>query len=127
MATDTADVLVVDQTANLPTFCALAYRDESPSVISWIDFWAVAPRSSAQADYRRGQRYAEEAIRHVRATGQSVFIECVLMSIGIKLREEDRRAGELEQGFMDRIAGHYPDAMDKVLMRLLRRHPGTLN
>ena len=127
MVTETADVLVVDRTSGLPTFCALAYQDGNPSAIAWIDFWAVEPCCSVEADYLRGQRYADEAIRHVRATGQPVFIECVLMSIGIKLREEERCAGRLEQGFIDRIAGQYPDATDKILVRLLRRHPGMLN
>jgi hypothetical protein len=127
MTTETADVLVVNRTGDLPTFCALAYQDKNPSVVTWIDFWAVEPCSSVEADYVRGQRYADEAIGHVRATGQPVFIECVLMFIGIKLRETDRCAGGLEQGFIDRIAGHFPGAMDNVLMRLLRRHPKTLN
>jgi hypothetical protein len=127
MNTETADVLVVDRTGDLPTFCALAYQDGNPPIIAWIDFWAVEPCSSVEADYLRGQRYADEAIRHVRVTGQRVFIECVLMFIGIKLRERDRCAGGLEQGFIDRIAGHFPGATDKVLMRLLRHHPKTLN
>ena len=127
MVTETADVLVVDRTSGLPTFCALAYQDGNPSAIAWIDFWAVEPCCSVEADYLRGQRYADEAIRHVRATGQRVFIECVLMFIGIKLCERHRCAGGLEQGFVDRIAGHFPGAMDKVLMRLLRRHSETLN
>lgn len=127
MINETADILLVDRTGDLPTFCALAYRDENPSVISWIDFWAVEPCSSIEADYARGQRYADEAICHVRTTGQPVFIECVLMFIGIKLREADRCAGGLERGFIDRIAGHFPLAMDNVLTRLLRHCPKTLN
>jgi hypothetical protein len=74
MTTETADVLVVNRTGDLPTFCALAYQDKNPSVVTWIDFWAVEPCSSVEADYVRGQRYADEAIGHVRATGQPVFI-----------------------------------------------------
>jgi hypothetical protein len=127
MISETADVLVVDPARDLPTFCALAYRDDNPSAVAWIDFWAVEPCSSDAADYLRGQHYADEAIRHVRATGQQVFIECVLMFIGIKLRERDRRASGLEQGFIDRVAGHFPAATDKVLIRLFGRHPETLN
>ena len=128
MTTKTADVLVVDRTGGLPTFCALAYQDENPSVITWIDFWAVEPCCcSGEADYARGRCYAEEAIRHVRANGQPVFIECVLMFIGIKLREKNRCASELEQGFIDRIAGDFPSAMDNVLMRLFHRRPKMLN
>jgi len=127
MTIETADVLRVDQASDLPTFCERAYKDNNPSVITSIDFWAVEPCSSVEADYARGQRYADEAIRHVRVTGQPVFIECVLVFMGIKLREAERSVGGLEQGFIDRIAGHFPGAMDKVLMRLLRRHPATLN
>ena len=127
MTTETAQVLVVDRTGDLPTFCALAHQHENPSVVTWIDFWAVEPCSSVEADYVRGQRYADEAIWHVRATGQPVFIECVLMFIGIKLREKERCAGGLEQGFIDRIAGHFPGTMDNVLMRIFRRHPKMLN
>jgi hypothetical protein len=127
MIPETADVLLVDRTGDLPTFCQFAYQDENPSVVSWIDFWAVEPCSSIEADYARGQRYADEAICHVRTTGQPVFIECVLMFIGMKLREANRCASGLEQGFIDRIAGHFPQAMDNVLMRLLRRHPKPLN
>ena len=127
MTTGTADMLVIDRLEDLPTFCAFTYQDGNPPVVTWIDFWAVEPCSSVEADYMRGQRYADEAIWHVRATGQPVFIECVLMFIGIKLREKERCAGSLEQGFIDRIAGHFPGAMDNVLMRIFRRHPKMLN
>src|SRR3984893_14721605 len=127
MTTEPADVLVVNRTGDLPTFCALAYQDKNPSVVTWIDFWAVEPCSSVEPDYARGQSYADEAIWHVRATGQPAFIECVLIFMGIKLREKERCAGGLEQGFLDRIANDFPGAMDKVFMRLFRRYPRTLN
>ncbi len=127
MTAQNPDVLIVDRTSDLPTFCALAFRDDDPSVVSWIDFWAVEPCSSIETDYLRGRRYGEEAIRHVRATGQHVFIECVLMFMGIKLRQRNRCAGGLEQGFIDRVAGDFPGATDKVLTRLLRRYPRALN
>jgi hypothetical protein len=127
MATETADMLVIDRLHDLPTFCAFACQDGDPSVVAWIDFWAVEPGGSGEADYLRGQRYAEEAIWHVRATGQHVFIECVLVFIAIKLREDDRRAGGLEYGFVDRIARHFPGAIDNVLVRSLRRSSKALN
>jgi len=127
MTTETADMLIIDRPDDLPTFCAFARQDGNPSVVTWIDFWAVEPCGSSEADYRRGQSYAEEAIWHVRATGQHVFIECVLVFIAIKLRERDRRAGGLEYGFIDRIAGHFPGAIDNVLTRSLQRRPKALN
>jgi hypothetical protein len=121
------DVLVIDRVDDLPTFCAFARQDSDPSVIVWIDFWAVRPCDSGDADYARGQRYGDEAIWHVRATGQRVFIECVLIYMAIKLREDDRRACGLEQGFIDRIVGHFPAALDNVLVRALRHRPLSLN
>lgn len=121
MTTEIADMLVIDSVGDLPTFCAFAYQEENRSVIAWIDFWAVEPCGSSEADYLRGQRYADEAIWHVQATGQGVFIECVLLFIAIKLRENDRCASGLEHGFVDRIAGQFPSAIDNVLMRSLRR------
>src|SRR6266481_8524003 len=121
------NALIVDEVTHFPSFCAFAFKEDNPAVVTWIDFWAVEPCSSAEADYARGQRYADEAIWHVRATGQPVFIECVLMSMGIKLRERERCAGGLEQGFIDRIANDFPRAMDKVLMRLFQRHPRKTN
>lgn len=127
MATEIADMLVIDSIGDLPTFCAFAYREDNRSVVTWIDFWAVEPGGSSEADYRRGQRYADEAIRHVQATGQRVFIECVLLFIAIKLRERDRWAGGLEHGFFDRIAGQFPGAIDNVLMRSLRHCSKALN
>jgi hypothetical protein len=123
MHTDNADVFAIDSLDDLPTFCAFACQDNNPSVVAWIDFWAVEPCDSGEADYLRGQRYADEAIFHVRATGQRVFIECVLIYMAIKLREDDRRACRLEHGFIDRIAGHFPGAIDSALARALRRHP----
>jgi hypothetical protein len=120
VTTEIADMLIIDRLDDLPTFCAFTCQDGDPSAVSWVDFWAVEPCGSGEADYLRGQRYAEEAIWHVRATGQRVFIECVLTFIAIKLRENDRRAGRLEHGFVDRIAGHFPDAIDNVLVRSLR-------
>ena len=121
------NILIVNEITHFPSFCAFAFEDDNPSVVTWIDFWAVEPCSCARADYARGQRYADEAIRHVRATGQPVFIECVLIFMGIKLRERKRCAGGLEQGFTDRIANDFPGAMDRVLMRLFRRHPRKLS
>ena len=127
MGTETADMLIIDRLHKLPTFCAFACQDDNPAVVTWIDFWAVEPCGSGEADYLQGQRYADEAIWHVRATGQQVFIECVLVFIAIKLRENDRRAGGLEYGFVDRIAGHFPGAIDNVLVRSLRCCPKALN
>jgi hypothetical protein len=127
MAAGTADVFVIDSPDDLPTFCAFVCQDNNPSVVAWIDFWAVEPCDSGEADYLRGQRYADEAIWHVQATGQRVFIECVLIYMAIKLREDDRRACGLEHGFIDRIAGYFPGAVDKALARTLRRHAPVLN
>lgn len=127
MTAECADVLVVDSPADLPTFCAFACKDDNPAVISWIDFWAVEPCESSEADYLRGQRYAEEAIFHVEATGQRIFIECVLICMAIKLRSDDRHACGLEHGFIDRIARHFPGAIDKAMARARLRRPGALN
>jgi hypothetical protein len=113
------NVLVVDKTTQFPSFCAFTFREDDPRAVAWIDFWAVDPCSNADADYARGQKYADEAIWHVRTTGQPAFIECVLIFMGIKLRERNRRAGRLEQGFTDRIAEDFPEVMDVVLMRLV--------
>ena len=121
------NALVVDKTTHFPSFCAFAFKDDNPRVVTWIDFWAVEPGNNAEADYARGQKYAEEAIWHVRATGQPVFIECVLIFMGIKLRERNRFAGRLEQGFTDRITRDFPTVIDTVLMRLVRHHPRKLN
>ena len=127
MTAAAADVLVIKSPDDLPTFCAFARRDSDPSVVTWIDFWAVEPCDSGEADYLRGQRYADEAIWHVRATGQRVFIECVLIYMAIKLREDDRCACGLEHGFIDRIASHFPGAIDNALARTLRQCPQALN
>jgi len=86
--------------------------------VTWIDFWAVKPCGDPAADYARRQRYADEAIRHVRTTRQPVFIECVLMFMSMKLRHRD--AGELEQGFVDGIATDFPHAVDEIIIRLSR-------
>lgn len=108
-----------------PTFCAVSFRGGGHAVVPWVDFWAVSPGGDPAADYARGQRYADEAIGHVRATGQPVFIECVLMFMGMKLRHRD--AGELELGFVDRIASNFPHAMDGVMHRLARYRMRHLN
>lgn len=122
-----ADVLLIANLNDLPTFCAVARRDDDPAHPAWIDFWAVEPCGGSESDYLRGQRYGEEAISHVRATGQHVFIECVLISMAIKLRQDDRRACGLEQGFVDRVKGDFPHAVDNALVRALRHRPGALN
>jgi hypothetical protein len=113
------NVLVVDKITQFPSFCAFTFREDDPRAIAWIDFWAVEPCSNADVDYARGQKYADEATWYVRTTGQPAFIECVLIFMGIKLRERNRRAGLLEQGFTDRIAEDFPEVMDVVLMRLV--------
>ena len=125
------NVLVVDKITHFPSFCAFAFREDDPRALAWVDFWAVEPCSNADADYVRGQKYADEAIWHVRSTGQPAFIECVLIFMGIKLRERNRCAGGLEQGFTDRITEDFPGVMDAVLLRLLRHRqrkprPGAL-
>ena len=118
MATGSA-AFIVDHAGRFPTFCAVAFRNENRAAVTWIDFWAVKPSGDAAADYTRGQRYADEAIWHARATGQPVFIECVLMFMSMKLRHRD--AGELEQGFVDRIVNAFPHAVDEVIIRLSRQ------
>jgi len=105
---------IVDHAGRFPTFCAVAFRNERQA--AWIDFWAVKPSDDPDADYARGQHYADEAIRHVQRTGQPVFIECVLVFMSMKLRH--REAGELERGFIDRIVSDFPHAMDDVIVRL---------
>ncbi len=127
MTAEIADVFVINSLDGLPTFCAFARQDSNPSVIDWIDFWAVEPCESGDGDYLRGQRYGDEAIFHVRATGQRVFIECVLIYMAMKLREGRRGACGLEHGFIDRIAGHFPGVIENALARTLRHHPRALN
>ena len=127
MTAEAASMLVIDRLGDLPTFCTFICQDDNPSVVTWIDFWAVEPCGSRDADYLQGQRYADEAIWHVSTTGQHVFVECVLMFIAMKLREDDRPAGGLEHGFVDRIVRHFPGAIDKVLMRSLRPPPAVPN
>lgn len=120
-----AAAFVVDPAKSIPTFCAVAFRNHDGAAVKWIDFWAVSPCGDPVADYARGRRYADEAIWHARATGQPVFIECVLVFMGIKLR--DRDAGELEQGFVDRVVTDFPDVMDELMFRLSRRCFKPLN
>jgi hypothetical protein len=107
----------IDQGGTFPTFCTVSFHG-SDAAAPWVDFWAVSPCGDPAADYARGRRYADEAIGHVHATGQPVFIECVLVFMSLKLRH--REAGELELGFVDRIAHDFPGAMDGVLQRLSR-------
>ena len=114
----TGTVFTVDHAGSIPTFCAVAFRGDGHAAVPWIDFWAVGPCGDPAADYMRGQRYADEAIGHVRTTGQPAFIEGVLVFMSLKLR--DRDAGELEMGFIDRIADDFPSAMDDVMTRLSR-------
>jgi len=116
---DSKNVLVVDKITQFPSFCAFTFSEDDPRAVAWIDFWAVEPCSNADADYTRGQKYADEAIWHVRRTGQPALIECILIFMGIKLRERNRGAGGLEHGFTDGIAEDFPRAIDVVLMRLL--------
>ncbi len=108
----------IDRSVTFPTFCAVAFRSADDAVVPCVDFWAVSPCGDPTADYARGRRYADEAIGHVRTTGQPVFIQCVLMSMGMKLRYRD--AGELEIGFVDRITNDFPHAMDDFMLRLSR-------
>ena len=115
MSTGSA-AFIVDHAGRFPTFCAVAFRNEREA--AWIDFWAVKPSRDPAVDYARGQRYADEAIGHVRTTGQPVFIECVLVFMSMKLRH--REAGELERGFIDGIVNEFPHAMDDVIIRLSR-------
>jgi hypothetical protein len=117
------NVLVMDKNAPFPSFCAFTFREDDPRAVAWIDFWAVEPCSNAETDYARGQKYAEEAIWHVRTTRQPTFFECVLIFIGIKLRERNQCAGGLENGFADRIAEEFPGAMERVATRILAWRP----
>jgi hypothetical protein len=108
----------IDQGGTFPTFCAVSFGASGHAAAPWVDFWAVIPCGDPAADYARGRSYADEAIGHVHATGQPVFIECVLVFMSLKLRHRD--AGELELGFVDRIVRDFPSAMDGVLHRLSR-------
>jgi hypothetical protein len=114
---------IADSARRLPTFCAVAFHNERKA--AWVDFWAVKPSGDAAADYTRGQRYADEAIRHVRTTGQPLFIEYVLLFMSMKLRH--REAGELERGFIDPIVNEFPDVLDDVIIRLSRHRRRRLS
>jgi hypothetical protein len=100
-----------------PTFCAAEFSSDD-TITPWIDFWAVTPCGDPEADYAQGQRYADEAIGHVRTTGQPTFIDCVLIFMSMKLRH--REPGEMELGFINGISGDFPDAVDDVMARLSR-------
>jgi hypothetical protein len=117
------NVLVVDKSAHLPSFCAVTFKEGDPCAVAWIDFWAVESGNNTETDYARGEKYAQEAISHVRTTRQPAFIECVLIFIVIKLRERNQCAGGLENGFADRIAQEFPGVMERVLMRVLACRP----
>ena len=121
----TGNTFTIDRGGTFPTFCAVSFRGGGHAIAPWVDFWAVSPCGDPAADYARGQRYADEAIGHVRTTGQPVFIECVLVFMGMKLRHRD--AGELELGFVDRIASNFPHAMDEVMHRLTQYRTRPLN
>jgi hypothetical protein len=117
------NVLIVNKSVHLPSFCAFTFKEDDPRVVAWIDFWAVEPCSNAETDYARGLKYAEEAISHVHTTRQPAFIECVLIFIGIKLRERNQLAGGLENGFADRISEEFPGVTERVLRHLLAWRP----
>jgi hypothetical protein len=114
---------IVDGAGGLPTFCTVAFRNARQAAC--VDFWAVKPSGDAAADYARGRGYADEAIGHVRTTGQHLFIECVLLFMSMKLRH--RQAGELERGFIDRIVNEFPHVLDDVIIRLSRHRCGRLS
>jgi hypothetical protein len=115
---DGSTEFTIDRGETFPTFCAVSFRGVDHTAAPWVDFWAVSPSGDPATDYARGRRYADEAIGHVRTTGQPAFIECVLVFMSMKLRHRD--AGELEMGFVDRIAADFPHAMDGVMRRLSR-------
>jgi hypothetical protein len=39
------NILVVDKSAHLPSFCAFSFKEDDPCAVAWIDFWG---RGAAQ-------------------------------------------------------------------------------
>ncbi len=127
MLSESCRTVIADRLAQFPTFCAVVRKEDDPSVVKWIEFWAPKSTGDIEWDYVAGELYGEEAIQYVRNHDKPEFLTCVLLSIGMVLHFESRCAGLLERGFIDRVLKDFPDAVDRVFMLVHQHHPEVLN
>ena len=112
---------------NLPSCCSLVAADGKLGV-SGIDFWTALPSGDDSADYERGDRYAVEVMRYATETGQSLFVDCVIMSMTMVLYERcgTLEPGRLERSFLNRIRQDDPAAIARLARRVAAK-PHRLN
>ncbi len=85
MLSESCRTVIADRLAQFPTFCAVVRKEDDPSVVKWIEFWAPKSTGDIEWDDVAGELYGEEAIQYVRNHDKPEFLTCVLLSIGMVL------------------------------------------
>lgn len=71
----------------------------------YIDGWKPAqPIGDAALDFMTGELYADIAVKHARHVKDQKFIGFVLAAIYFKTTRGIIQMGDIEQGFLDRLA-----------------------
>lgn len=93
---------IVDE--DIPPYVRRREEIEDASSLEAWDGWAVTPTGIPHRDYELGRQYADIAIRMARQRGDASPITFTLSSIYIKQHLGLITAGDIERGFVDRIA-----------------------
>lgn len=102
-----------EKLAGLPSFCRPVLDVDNPSLMKWIDFWAVEASGDNDIDRARGESYADEAITYARCIGQPGFVDCVVVSVALLLLNASS-LNPLPNGFIDRIIEAEPDCVARI-------------
>jgi hypothetical protein len=121
-----AEGLRVESLTGLPACCSPVLSDDL-SKVAGINFWAIEPLGDSELDYVTGECFADDAVQYVRDRGHPEVLTCILMWVGATLHFEERCAGPLERGFIERVLKDYPDAVDRLFMAVYQQHPERLN
>ncbi len=88
----------------VPPFVRRREEIEDESRVEAWDGWSVESTGDRKKDYALGQHYADLAVKNARANGNPAGITFPLSSIYLKHARGLIQAGEIERGFVERIA-----------------------
>lgn len=89
---------------DVPPFVRRREEVEDETRVDAWDGWHVESTGDAKKDYALGQHYADLAIKNARLHASQAGITFPLSSMYLKHARGLIQAGEIERGFVDRIA-----------------------
>jgi hypothetical protein len=93
-----------EEFSDYPVFCQPVLKEDNPSLVTWIDGWAVYPTGDFEQDKKIGYCFADIAIRFAREKQNAGFVYMVLGAINFKTLNRMIIPGGIEYGSFQRVS-----------------------